>query len=103
MTGSSWTWSILTTGRFGWTSKSSATPCPSCFWEKGRGEEHHVSRFTIHASRITHHVSLITNQMPQKKTSRPPRPTSVVTGAAGFLGSHLTDLLVARGHKVIGI
>ncbi len=31
------------------------------------------------------------------------KPTSVVTGAAGFLGSHLTDLLVARGHKVIGI
>jgi dTDP-glucose 4,6-dehydratase len=30
-------------------------------------------------------------------------PTSVVTGAAGFLGSHLSDLLVARGHKVIGI
>src|ERR1041385_4798745 len=31
------------------------------------------------------------------------QPTSVVTGAAGFLGSHLTDLLIARGHRVIGI
>jgi dTDP-glucose 4,6-dehydratase len=32
-----------------------------------------------------------------------PQPVSVVTGAAGFLGSHLTDLLIARGHKVIGM
>ena len=31
------------------------------------------------------------------------QPTSVVTGAAGFLGSHLADLLLARGHRVIGI
>ena len=31
------------------------------------------------------------------------QPTSVVTGAAGFLGSHLTDLLISRGHRVIGI
>ena len=27
--------------------------------------------------------------------------TSVVTGGAGFLGSHLCDLLIARGHRVI--
>ncbi|MBX7157838.1 MAG: SDR family oxidoreductase [Verrucomicrobiae bacterium] len=30
-------------------------------------------------------------------------PISVVTGAAGFLGSHLSDRLLAEGHTVIGL
>jgi dTDP-glucose 4,6-dehydratase len=30
-------------------------------------------------------------------------PITVVTGAAGFLGSHLTDKLLSLGHSVIGI
>lgn len=38
--------------------------------------------------------------MTQKKSSR---PISVVTGGAGFLGSHLTDRLLAEGHDVIVI
>jgi dTDP-glucose 4,6-dehydratase len=29
------------------------------------------------------------------------KPVSVITGGAGFLGSHLTDLLIAKGHRVI--
>jgi len=37
------------------------------------------------------------------KGSATAKPVSVVTGAAGFLGSHLVDLLLARGHRVIGI
>ena len=44
----------------------------------------------------------ITKRTAAKKI-KPSQPTSVITGAAGFLGSHLTDLLLARGHKVIGI
>ena len=51
------------------------------------------------------YVERIQKTMPatKNKTSSKKQPTSVITGGAGFLGSHLCDLLIARGHKVIAI
>jgi dTDP-glucose 4,6-dehydratase len=39
----------------------------------------------------------------KKRAAAVKQPTSVITGGAGFLASHLADLLLGRGHKVIAI
>jgi dTDP-glucose 4,6-dehydratase len=38
-----------------------------------------------------------------KKKKNNAKPVSVITGGAGFLGSHLADYLLAKGHRVVAI
>ncbi|MGZ4796078.1 MAG: UDP-glucuronic acid decarboxylase family protein [Acidimicrobiia bacterium] len=40
---------------------------------------------------------------PRRRRSDGPRPRAVVSGAAGFLGSHLSERLVERGWDVVGL
>ncbi len=43
----------------------------------------------------------VSRSRPARRRRAADQPVSVITGGAGFLGSHLADLLLERGHRVI--
>ena len=56
-----------------------------------------------HSARLASTADQILELDHGRITRRPPLARALVTGAAGFIGSHLTDSLLADGHAVLGV
>src|SRR5690606_31851327 len=83
ITGSNSIYSILRTGPCSWISKLWYRPFSMRYGERLRRTEG--------------------KQEPKKKKGQGFMKKTLITGAAGFLGSHLCDRFIAEGHHVIGM
>src|SRR5215469_10657495 len=67
----------------------------------GRRPEAHADE--VDPFRQSHGLSRGRIGLPERSEKEDMRTRAVVTGAAGFIGSHLTEALLAAGHPVVGI
>src|SRR5690554_2630395 len=92
-----WAWPSPRRRSSSWNSARTQPRSPR--WQKvgdpGVPWRHVCSGITISANRL--HAN------PQLFKKETPMATCLVTGAAGFVGSHLSEQLIARGHRVVGV
>ena len=73
---------------------------PHCIKSSADRRRYRAS-FCVAWTRLAGYEKRMPSPQARKSKGKSSQSVSVVTGGAGFLGSHLTDLLLAHGHRVV--